>query len=336
MVTIFKSHGLWKLVEKWVTTSYSKKKKKVEGSSEEEDDEKTVAAYMQDAKALGIIQSAISDQIFPRIANADSAKMAWDLLYGEYHGGDQVQSVKFQNLRREFEYTRIRDDESLFGYLTQLNELINQMKTFGEVLSNERLVQKQFLKARNFASFSVSSKGQQNRVNSQSNGLKSQKNWNAKGMKWDSKPKFQQKSFMDPACNANSSFSMNQEVTKPHCKVCSKFHFGECRYKGKSKCHNCDKFGHWARECTGGKDIQKANCANRIEVSGNLFYANCATTEANVNGNWYINSGCSNHMTGNVNLLVDVRTNVVGKVQRPTGDLVNVARMGSLVIDTTK
>ncbi|CAL9010026.1 unnamed protein product, partial [Prunus brigantina] len=41
-------------------------------------------------------------------------------------------------------------------------------------------------------------------------------------------------------------------------------------------------------------------------------------------------------MTGNVNLLVDVRTNVAGKVQMPTGDLVNVAGMGSLVIDTTK
>ncbi|CAL8169978.1 unnamed protein product [Prunus armeniaca] len=87
MVTIFKSHGLWKLVEKGVTISDSKKKT-AEGSAEEEDDEKTVAKYMRDAKALGIIQNAVSDQIFPRIANADTAKMAWDLLYGEYHGGD--------------------------------------------------------------------------------------------------------------------------------------------------------------------------------------------------------------------------------------------------------
>ncbi|TQD71588.1 hypothetical protein C1H46_042881 [Malus baccata] len=140
MVTIFKSHGLWRLVEKGVTNSDSKKKKKAEGSSEEEEDEKTVAAYMQDAKALGIIQNAVSDQIFPRIANAESAKMAWDLLYGEYHGGDQVRSVKLQNLIREFEYAKMRDDETLSGYLTRLNDVINQMKTFGEILSNERLV----------------------------------------------------------------------------------------------------------------------------------------------------------------------------------------------------
>ncbi|KAI5342088.1 hypothetical protein L3X38_009963 [Prunus dulcis] len=62
MTTIFKSHGLWKLVEKGISISDSKKK--VEGCSEEEVDEKTAAVYMQDAKALGIIQTAVSDQIF--------------------------------------------------------------------------------------------------------------------------------------------------------------------------------------------------------------------------------------------------------------------------------
>ncbi|KAB2626386.1 retrovirus-related Pol polyprotein from transposon TNT 1-94 [Pyrus ussuriensis x Pyrus communis] len=279
MMSIFKSHGLWRLVEKGVTIPESKKKK-VEGSSEEEeDDEKMVAAYMQDAKALGIIQNAVSDQIFPRIANADSAKVAWDLLYGEYHGGDQVRSVKLQNLRREFEYARMRDDESLSSYLTRLNDLINQMRTFGESLSNERLVQKvlislskpydsicliientkclesvelqevvAILKSQEqrfdlhnvdttekaFASFSVSPKGQ-NRSGVQSSSSKFQKNWNAKGKKWDSKPRLQQKPF-----------------------------------------------------------------------------------------------------TRNVDLLVDIKTNVAGKVQMPTGVLVNVARMGSLQIVTNR
>ncbi|KAI5317025.1 hypothetical protein L3X38_036732 [Prunus dulcis] len=72
-----------------------------------------------------------------------------------------------------------------------------------------------------------------------------------------------------------------------------------------------------------------------MEVVGNLFYAKCATTET-TQGEWYIDSGYSNHMTGNVDLLVDVRTNVAGKVQMPTGALVNMAGMGSLVIDIAK
>lgn len=59
MTKIFKSHSLWKLVEKGISISNSKKK--VEGGSSEEVDEKTVVVYMQDAKALGIIQTAVSD-----------------------------------------------------------------------------------------------------------------------------------------------------------------------------------------------------------------------------------------------------------------------------------
>ncbi|XP_016648260.1 PREDICTED: uncharacterized protein LOC107880693 [Prunus mume] len=73
-----------------------------------------------------------------------------------------------------------------------------------------------------------------------------------------------------------------------------------------------------------------------MEVTGNLFYANYATTEAKTNGEWYIDSGCSNHMTSNMDLLVNVRTNVAMKVQMLTDTLVNVAGMGSLVIDTTR
>ncbi|KAI5348812.1 hypothetical protein L3X38_001699 [Prunus dulcis] len=74
-----------------------KKKKAAEETSTEEDDEKMVAILMKDAKALGIIQNSVSDQIFPRIANADLVKMAWNLLYGEYHGGDHIRSIKLQN-----------------------------------------------------------------------------------------------------------------------------------------------------------------------------------------------------------------------------------------------
>ncbi|CAN6719426.1 unnamed protein product [Malus baccata var. baccata] len=317
MVIIFKSHGLWNLVEKGVKTSDSKKKK-LEGASEDDVDKEMATVLIQDAKALGIIQNAVSDQIFPRIANAESAKMAWDLLYGEYHGGDQVRYVKLQNLRREFEYARMRDDETLSGYLTRLNDLINQMKTFGEILSNERLVQKvvislskpydpiclvventkcleivelqevvAILKSqeqrfdlhtvdateRAFSSLSMNPK-EHNKSGVHSGSSRFQRNWNSKGKKWESKPKFQQKSPLHTYQNVNTSHSMGQEIAKPQCKVCSKYHFGECRYKGKPKCFNCDKFGHWARECTVGKPVQKANNANQLEMTGNLFYAN--------------------------------------------------------------
>nr|XP_028954620.1 uncharacterized protein LOC103448501 [Malus domestica] len=317
MVTIFKSHGLWNLVEKGISVLDSKKKKAKTDEDTDvdaDDDEKMAAIFMKDAKALGIIQAQS-----PTRSSLESQTQTQQ----KWHGICYMVNITVG--------IRMRDDESLTGYLTRLNDLINQMKTFGETLSNERLVQKvlisltkiydpiclvientkclesvelqevlAILKSQEqrfdlhssdatekaFSSLTVNSKGQ-NRSYAQSSNFKPQRNWNQKGKKWDSKPKFQQKSFTNVAQNNASSQVMSQEGTKPQCRVCSKFHFGECRYKGKPKCYNCDKFGHWARECTIGKIMQKANSANQVEVTGNLFYANSAISEKNVNGNWY-------------------------------------------------
>ncbi|KAI5355970.1 hypothetical protein L3X38_008865 [Prunus dulcis] len=100
---------------------------------------------MKDAKALGLIQGAVSEEIFPRISHEESSHRAWNILKQEFHGDKQVRSVKLQSLRREFEYTRMREDESLFAYLTKLFDLINQMRGYGEELSRERIVQKMLI-----------------------------------------------------------------------------------------------------------------------------------------------------------------------------------------------
>ncbi|CAN6679689.1 unnamed protein product [Malus baccata var. baccata] len=71
-----------------------------------------------------------------------TSKSAWDILHQEFHGDKQVRSIKLQSLRCDFEYTRIRDDETLSMYLTHLLELVNQMKSYGEDLPRERLVHK--------------------------------------------------------------------------------------------------------------------------------------------------------------------------------------------------
>ncbi|CAL8990558.1 unnamed protein product, partial [Prunus brigantina] len=135
MRTIFKSHGIWDLVEKGLQIPDSKGKKVDDAGSSDFEKE---ALLMKDAKALGIIQGAVSEDVFPRISNEETSKGAWDILHQEFHGDKQVRSIKLQGLRRDFEYTRMRDDETLSGYLTRLLELVNQMKGYGEDLSKGR------------------------------------------------------------------------------------------------------------------------------------------------------------------------------------------------------
>ncbi|KAI5332764.1 hypothetical protein L3X38_022893 [Prunus dulcis] len=148
MKTIFKSHGLWEFVEKGAECSDSKgagesdAKEKERKKSSDAGKMTLTEVLMKDAKALALMQGAVSNAIFPRICHEDTSKGAWDILMQEFHGDKQVRSVKLQGLRREFEYTRMRDNESLSVYLTKLFDIINQMRSYGEELPRQRVVQK--------------------------------------------------------------------------------------------------------------------------------------------------------------------------------------------------
>ena len=87
MKTILKSHGLWDLVENGLDDSGMKKEKEEAAGTE-----KSMVAQilMKDARALGLIQSAVSDQLFPRIVNEETSKGAWDILKLEFRGDKQV------------------------------------------------------------------------------------------------------------------------------------------------------------------------------------------------------------------------------------------------------
>ena len=363
MKTIFKSHGIWELVEKGIGSSDSKGADESDTKQKEKEESSgsgkmaIAEILMKDAKALGLIQGAVSEEIFPRISHEESSHGAWNILKQEFHGDKQVRSVKLQSLRREFEYTRMREDESLSAYLTKLFDLINQMRGYGEELSRERIVQKMLISLlpgydpicsviehsrdldvievqevvaslksfaqrlerhhenkteKAFASLSVDTKSAKATGNQNS---KQQKTWKDKGKKWDNKP---------------------TDGTKTPCKHCGKLHYGECRFKGKPKCYNCDKLGHIAKDCYSKKPEQQQQLqfATQVTSSPTMFYANNATEKRSMEEVWYLDSGCSNHMTGREDVLIDIDRNVTAKVAMGTGQLVDVIGKGSLMVET--
>ncbi|XP_048421921.1 uncharacterized protein LOC125469069 [Pyrus x bretschneideri] len=174
----------------------------------------------------------------------------------------------------------MRDGESLSGYLTRLNEMINQMKTFGETLSNERLVQKVLI-----------------------------------SLSYDS------------ICLVIENTKRLETIKLQ--EVLAILKSQEQRFD----LHSFDVTEKTFASLSVGSNGQNKN---NSQSSGYQAQNSWNSRETNVNGNWYIDNGYSNHMIGNADLLVDIRKNVAGKVQMPTGVLVNVAGMGSLTTDTNK
>ncbi|KAL5698161.1 hypothetical protein ACHQM5_029234 [Ranunculus cassubicifolius] len=136
MKTLFISRDLLEYVE----DGYEEAKDKEEMSVA--DLAKWKEHIKKDAKALQLIQEGVTTTIFPRIINAKTSKEAWDILEKEFRGSKQIKTVKLQSLRREFENLKMKESEVLKDYFTRFLDVVNQMKTYGELISDQRVVEK--------------------------------------------------------------------------------------------------------------------------------------------------------------------------------------------------
>lgn len=82
------------------------------------------ASRKKDAKALALIQSAVHETVFGRIAAAETAKSAWTwtVLKKEFMGDSKVMVVRLQSLRREFETLMMKQGESVAYFLAYFLE----------------------------------------------------------------------------------------------------------------------------------------------------------------------------------------------------------------------
>ncbi|XP_021900038.1 uncharacterized protein LOC110816234 [Carica papaya] len=100
---------------------------------------------MRNFKALSILHSAVSDDIFSRLVAFKTAKKAWDYLREEYAGSPKVRRVKLLTLKREFELLRMQEEKSIREYSTKFMNLINQIRLLREEFKDQRVVEKMMI-----------------------------------------------------------------------------------------------------------------------------------------------------------------------------------------------
>ncbi|PNX79166.1 retrovirus-related Pol polyprotein from transposon TNT 1-94, partial [Trifolium pratense] len=220
------------------------------------------------------------------------SKEAWDILVKYHDGGDKVKQVKLQSLRRKYELMLMEDDQRIADYCSKLMVVVNQMRTCEDLQSSleahELLVIDRGTERNMQQALYVQAK----------NGGKDKNKWKKGKEKWlKSKEKVDDKA----ESSKGGGFVNNQK---------KKFD------KSKIQCYNCEKYGHFADECKYGKDKKRgksdeeANIAHGDnEVEQNVLLMMATTCESNpLQQEWYLDSGCSNHMTGNKGWFSDIDT----------------------------
>ncbi|XP_076902887.1 uncharacterized protein LOC143557777 [Bidens hawaiensis] len=129
MKTILRSRDLWDLVHDGFDAA-------------EKDVGKLKNSQKRDAHAMAIIQQAVHDQLFSRIAAVSTAKDTWEILRMEFQGDSQVKVVKLQGLRREFENLTMKESEVVGDYFGRVMALVSQKRAYGEEISDQTIVEK--------------------------------------------------------------------------------------------------------------------------------------------------------------------------------------------------
>ncbi|GAV70935.1 DUF4219 domain-containing protein/UBN2 domain-containing protein, partial [Cephalotus follicularis] len=150
--TILRAYDLWEVVENGIPKAVAPLKEKTEAAESTtttttkfESSPTTVPMkewQKKDVDALAKIHLAVSDSIFPRIMNSTSAKEAWDTLQDEFKGTVKIRAVKLQTLRRDFENLRMTEGETIKDFSSRAIEVVNQMKSYGGNITNQRIIEK--------------------------------------------------------------------------------------------------------------------------------------------------------------------------------------------------
>ncbi|KAL4318116.1 hypothetical protein GQ457_18G020990 [Hibiscus cannabinus] len=244
MQTLFKPQDLWELVEECI--------------AETDDVAKIKENKKKDAKALYLLQQAIHEDIFPTILSASSSREAWLTLQKEYRGDSKVITIRLQTLRREFETSMMKKDETIQDFLSRVKSIVSQMRNYGEKCSDHIVM--------SFDELMGSLQAHEARINRPEENIE-EKAFHVKG---------------EYASGAEDLKRADEQM------------YG----KGRRKTLVEDEEEEELREFS-------ATIANEGEEDCKAFMA-WVDSKANNQQVWFLDSGCSHHMTGNKSLLSEL------------------------------
>jgi len=105
--------------------------------------------------------------------------------------------------------------------------------------------------------------------------------------------------------------------------------------KSNVQCHYCKKYGHYANECrkkqNDMKNRQNANVAKEEKKPSNVMLA-CNVAQDREDDVWFLDSGCSNHMTGNKAIFSNLDEEIKSEVTTGTDTKISVKGKGRVSI----
>ena len=313
--TLLRSQELWDLVEYGFVDI-------LEPTQEEE--ERLRENKRKDAKALFILQQAVHETVFSRIAAATTSKEAWSILQKEFQGGSKVIVVKLQALRRDFETLVMKNGESIADFLSRAMAIVSQMRSYGEQVSDETIVAKVLRSLTPKFNHVVAAIEESKdlsvlSVDELMGSLQAHESRINRSLEKNEEKAFQVKETANNYHSITSGRGGREFRGRGRGNGRGRNNEGyrqtfneQGNTKSGIQCYHCKKYGHMKADCW-YKD-EKMNFAVENEQENKLFMA-CINTNYKPSDLWFVDSGCSNHITGTKSLFQELDETQKIKVQ---------------------
>eukprot|EP00253_Pinus_taeda_P031358 PITA_31358 len=292
----------------------------------------------KDSKALVFLYQALDKSVFPRITGAKTSKEVWKTLKTAYQDMDKVRTTKLQLLRRYFENLCMKESDNIDSFFTHFDAIVTTIEETKDLsnfsvdeLHASLITHEQRLSRNEYSSLEQAFKTQMSfrRGRGQGKGNKSGRGGSQNRGGRNSPANAQGRGSNS---DQNQGQGSSQQRGQHHAQ-------GQSYEKSNVQCYYCKKYGHYANECSKKQhdmsSISSANIARENTSQNNVLLAS-NMAETNSEDIWFLDSGCSNHMTGNLALFSALDQGVKSQVTLGTDRKISVVGKGEVKIFTKK
>ncbi|VFQ72004.1 unnamed protein product [Cuscuta campestris] len=352
---------LWLVIKNGKETPMKKVGEKLVTKTEDEFDAEDIKKVENYAKAINMLYCTVNPDDYRKISCCTTAKEMWDKLEVTYEGTDQVREAKIDFLTQEYEMFRMKEGEKIDDMFDRFSKIINDLHALKKTYANKDLVRK-ILRSltpewRSKADAIYESIGVSNvTIDGLRDNLKTYESTILTPSLDEQKKKgialkATKETVEEVSSDDDNEFGL--VIKKFHKFMKKEFERKGRKHDGPPKCYGCGEIGHIKPRCPKGKNgkdkpgfkKQRAYISwggdQEEDEAANLYLMAhedhvdkvqevCLKASSVL---WYLDSGCSKHMTGDASKFLQIKPAKGGNVvfgDNSKGKIIGIGSVDSL------